>query len=140
MPDLPEVLAEFTSCRPPAALLLANLRALQPRFYSISSSLRRCPGEVHLTVAVVKYRTGETNDGPWHFGVCSNYLERKQAGDSVYMFLRSAQGFRLPATPDRPIMLIGPGTGIAPYRSFWQHWQELRAEDPQAKVCERETS
>lgn len=133
LPHLLEVLEEFPSCRPAAALLLVNLVPLQPRFYSISSSLRRTPDEIHLTVAVVKYQT-EDNQGPMHYGVCSNYLERLQAGDEVYMFLRSANSFHLPADPSKPVMLIGPGTGIAPFRSFWQHWQQQRENDAAARL------
>jgi nitric-oxide synthase len=56
LPHLLEVFEEFTSCRPPASLFVANLMALQPRFYSISSSQKKHPNEVHLTVAVVKYK------------------------------------------------------------------------------------
>lgn len=87
LPHLLEVLDEFPSCRPPASLLLLQLMPLQARFYSISSSLQMCPNQVHLTVAVVKYRT-EDGEGPWHFGVCSNYLERLVAGDEVFFFMR----------------------------------------------------
>lgn len=57
LPHLLEVFDEFVSCRPPASLFIAHLMALQPRFYSISSSQRKYPHEVHLTVAVVKYKT-----------------------------------------------------------------------------------
>lgn len=57
LPHLLEVFEEFPSCRPPAALLVANLMTLKPRFYSISSSQKKYPNEVHLTVAVVKYKT-----------------------------------------------------------------------------------
>jgi len=57
LPHLLEVFIEFPTCRPPAALFVAHLMALQPRFYSISSSQKKYPNEVHLTVAVVKYKT-----------------------------------------------------------------------------------
>lgn len=57
LPHLFEVFSEFNSCKPPAALFVAHLMALQPRFYSISSSQKKYPNEVHLTVAVVKYKT-----------------------------------------------------------------------------------
>lgn len=133
MPHLLEVLDEFPSCRPAAALLLVNLMPLQPRFYSISSSLRRTPDEIHLTVAVVKYQT-EDNEGPMHYGVCSNYLERLQAGNKVFMFLRSANNFHLPADSTKPVMMIGPGTGIAPFRSFWQHWRQQLDDDANARL------
>lgn len=118
-----ETFEAFPSCKVPAALLLVSLMPLQPRFYSISSSLRRHNDEVHLTVAIVKYCTGNGGEGPWHYGVCSNYLNNLQSHDEVVFFLRSAANFRMPATKDRPVILIGPGTGIAPFRSFWQQWQ-----------------
>lgn len=86
-PHLLEVLEEFPSVRPPAALLVAQLTTLQPRFYSISSSPLVQRDQVHLTVAVVSYRT-QDGDGPEHFGVCSTYLQRATVGDDVYLFVR----------------------------------------------------
>uniref|UniRef100_A0A1B0DDL2 nitric-oxide synthase (NADPH) n=1 Tax=Phlebotomus papatasi TaxID=29031 RepID=A0A1B0DDL2_PHLPP len=122
IPHLLEVLQEFPSCRPTAAVLVGNLMPLQPRFYSISSSLKKHRDEVHLTVAIVKYKT-QDGYGPEHYGVCSNYLNELKANDNVYFFVRSAPGFHIPTDTSRPIILIGPGTGIAPFRSFWQHWE-----------------
>lgn len=87
LPHLLEVLEEFPSCKPPASLLLAHLMPLQPRFYSISSSPRQCPDEIHLTVAVVTYKA-EDGNGPLHFGVCSHYLEGLQADNDVFLFMR----------------------------------------------------
>lgn len=87
LPHLLEVLEEFPSCRPPAALLIANLTPLLPRFYSISSCPLTNPSEVHLTVAVVTYRA-ENGDGAEHYGVCSNYLETLNENDDVYFFVR----------------------------------------------------
>lgn len=121
-PNLYETLEEFPSCKVPASLLLVTLMPLQPRFYSISSSLRVHNDEVHLTVAIVKYRTAD-GQGPEHYGVCSNYLNQLQAQDEVVFFVRSAANFHMPAFKERPVILIGPGTGIAPFRSFWQEWQ-----------------
>ncbi|KAH8249806.1 hypothetical protein KR032_000188, partial [Drosophila birchii] len=125
LPHLLDVLEEFPSCRPPAPLLLAHLTPLQPRFYSISSSPRRVSDEIHLTVAIVKYRS-EDGDGDERYGVCSNYLSGLRADDELFMFVRSALGFHLPSDRSSPIILIGPGTGIAPFRSFWQEFQVLR--------------
>ncbi|NXA10115.1 NOS3 protein, partial [Sapayoa aenigma] len=119
-PTLPEVLAEFPSVALPAALLLSQLPLLQPRYYSISSAPDAHPGEIHLTVAVVTYHS-ENGQGPLHYGVCSTWLARLQPGDTVPAFIRGAPSFRLPPTPDIPCILVGPGTGIAPFRSFWQH-------------------
>lgn len=131
-PNLLETLEEFRSCKVPASLLLVSLMPLQARFYSISSSLRVHNDEVHLTVAIVKYRTAD-GAGPEHYGVCSNYLNNLQASDEVVFFLRSAANFHMPKTPERPVILIGPGTGIAPFRSFWEEWkfqQELGSKLP----------
>ncbi|XP_053812164.1 nitric oxide synthase, endothelial [Vidua chalybeata] len=119
-PTLPEVLAEFPSVALPAALLLSELPLLQPRYYSISSAPGAHPGEIHLTVAVVTYHS-ENGQGPLHYGVCSTWLARLQPGDTVPAFIRGAPSFRLPPAPDTPCILVGPGTGVAPFRSFWQH-------------------
>ncbi|XP_034100432.2 nitric oxide synthase isoform X1 [Drosophila albomicans] len=128
LPHLLDVLEEFPSCRPPASLVLAHLTPLQPRFYSISSSPRRVSDEIHLTVAIVKYRS-EDGQGDERFGVCSNYLASLRSNDELFMFVRSALGFHLPTDRSCPVVLIGPGTGIAPFRSFWQEIQVLREVD-----------
>ncbi|KGL76504.1 Nitric oxide synthase, brain [Tinamus guttatus] len=118
-PTIVEVLEEFPSVQMPSTLLLTQLPLLQPRYYSISSSPEMYPGEVHLTVAVVSYRTRD-GEGPIHHGVCSSWLNRIQADEVVPCFVRGAPGFHLPQDPKVPCILIGPGTGIAPFRSFWQ--------------------
>ncbi|CAH1105276.1 unnamed protein product [Psylliodes chrysocephalus] len=91
-PHLLDVLEEFPSVTPCAPLLVGQLSILQPRFYSISSSPILHPKEVHLTVAVVVYKTKGF-----------------------------APGFYLPNDTVTPVILVGPGTGIAPFRAFWQH-------------------
>lgn len=118
-PHLLEVLEEFPSVQPFAPLLFMQLNILQPKFYSISSSPLIHIDQLHLTVAVVVYRT-EDGEGPVHYGVCSNYLQDVAEGEDVYLFVRSAPNFYLPADPTRPLILVGPGTGIAPFRGFWQ--------------------
>uniref|UniRef100_A0A8B9PWC5 Nitric oxide synthase n=1 Tax=Apteryx owenii TaxID=8824 RepID=A0A8B9PWC5_APTOW len=118
-PTIVEVLEEFRSVQMPSTLLLTQLPLLQPRYYSISSSPDMYPGEVHLTVAVVSYRTRD-GEGPIHHGVCSSWLNRIQTDEVVPCFVRGAPGFHLPQDPKVPCILIGPGTGIAPFRSFWQ--------------------
>lgn len=60
---------------------------LQPRFYSISSSPRKSKNEIHLTVAVVKYKA-EDGEGPMHYGVCSNYIEQLKGNDKINLFFR----------------------------------------------------
>lgn len=96
--------------------LTGMLRKLQPRLYSISSSPKAHPGEVHLTVAVVRYDT----HGRRRSGVCSGFLADRVtlAETPVPVFVQTSHGFRLPADGAVPIILIGPGTGIAPFRAF----------------------
>ncbi|MFT3899627.1 MAG: sulfite reductase subunit alpha [Gordonia sp. (in: high G+C Gram-positive bacteria)] len=94
--------------------LLGALQPLTPRVYSISSSPRVHAGEVHLTVATVRYRSLDRDRG----GVCSTYLaDRCRIGDRVEVYLTPNKSFRLPAD-DAPVVMIGPGTGVAPFRSF----------------------
>ncbi|KAM7391186.1 hypothetical protein PAMP_021893 [Pampus punctatissimus] len=118
-PTLVEVLEEFPSIQMPSTLLLTQLPLLQPRYYSISSSPDLYPGEIHLTVAVVSYRARD-GEGPIHHGVCSSWLNRIEKGEMVPCFVRSAPSFQLPKDHHAPCILVGPGTGIAPFRSFWQ--------------------
>ncbi|XP_018567945.1 nitric oxide synthase, salivary gland isoform X2 [Anoplophora glabripennis] len=133
-PNLLETLEEFPSVTPYAPLLVAQLGILQPRFYSISSSPALHPNEVHLTVAVVVYKT-EDEEGPTHYGVCSNYLQDVPVNEDVYVFVRSAPNFYLPNDSTRPIILVGPGTGVAPFRGFWQHrYAQLKQKQKLGKV------
>uniref|UniRef100_A0A8D0APC8 Nitric oxide synthase n=1 Tax=Sander lucioperca TaxID=283035 RepID=A0A8D0APC8_SANLU len=118
-PTLVEVLEEFPSIQMPSTLLLTQLPLLQPRYYSISSSPDLHPGEIHLTVAVVSYRARD-GEGPIHHGVCSSWLNRIEMGEMVPCFVRGAPSFHLPKDNQVPCILVGPGTGIAPFRSFWQ--------------------
>jgi sulfite reductase (NADPH) flavoprotein alpha-component len=92
------------------------LRALQPRLYSIASSPKAHSGEVHLTVAAVRY---ESHGRP-RKGVCSTFLADRVEPNvtPVPVFVQTSPGFRLPGDADRPIIMIGPGTGIAPFRAF----------------------
>ncbi|KAG6926059.1 nitric oxide synthase 3 [Chelydra serpentina] len=118
-PTLGEVLEQFPSLALPASLLLTQLPLLQPRYYSVSSAPAAHPGQIHLTVAVLAYRS-QDGEGPLHFGVCSTWLAQLQEGDMVPAFIRGAPSFRLPQDPSAPCVLVGPGTGIAPFRGFWQ--------------------
>ncbi|XP_014346908.1 nitric oxide synthase 2b, inducible [Latimeria chalumnae] len=118
-PTIREVLEELPSLQIPATFLMAQLPPLKPRYYSISSSLDVAPGEIHLTIAVVNYRTRD-GQGPLHHGVCSTWLNTINTNEMVPCFVRSASGFCLPKDPSQPCILVGPGTGIAPFRSFWQ--------------------
>jgi sulfite reductase (NADPH) flavoprotein alpha-component len=99
-----------------AADLLAGLRPLQPRLYSIASSLTAAPDEAHLTVATVRYQL----HGEPRAGVSSGYLAIHAAPDTTLpVYVQRNQHFRLPSD-DAPIIMIGAGTGIAPYRAFLQ--------------------
>ena len=112
--DLLDLLEAFPSARPPVSELISALDPLLPRLYSIASSPKTAPGEVHLTVAVVRYQLRSRPRG----GVASTYLcERVQPGETVSVFVNPSEGFR-PPEPDRPMIMIGPGTGIAPFRAF----------------------
>ena len=93
-----------------------SLKKLQPRLYSISSSPKAHPGHVHLTVGAVRY----DKDGRSRKGVCSTFLaERAQPGATrVGVFVHSNKAFRPPANSDAPMIMVGPGTGIAPFRAF----------------------
>jgi sulfite reductase (NADPH) flavoprotein alpha-component len=92
-----------------------GLRRLQPRLYSISSSPKAHPGEVHLTVSAVRYE----QNGIAHKGVASTFLaDRLPIGDSAPIFVQKSAHFRLPADGSVPVIMVGPGTGIAPFRAF----------------------
>ncbi len=91
------------------------LSKLTPRLYSIASSLKKHPGEVHLTVARVEYAT----HGRTRLGVCSTFLsDRVALKDTVGVFVQPAKGFKPPVDDDTPMIMVGPGTGIAPFRAF----------------------
>lgn len=112
--DVADALAMVPSARVPIDELLAALAKLQPRLYSISSSQRAHPQEVHLTVGVVRYEAA----GRARSGVASHFLGvRSLPGDEVRVFVQPSK-FRLPENPATPVIMIGPGTGIAPFRAF----------------------
>jgi sulfite reductase (NADPH) flavoprotein alpha-component len=105
--------------------LVAPLRPLQHRLYSISSSPKAHPGEVHLTVGIVRYEL----DGKPRKGVCSTFLADRADG-TVPVFVHKSPCFRLPADTSKPVIMIGPGTGIAPFRAFLE---ERRATAPESR-------
>jgi sulfite reductase (NADPH) flavoprotein alpha-component len=114
--DLLDLLESFPSARPPLSELVSALDPLQPRLYSIASSPKQTVGEIHLTVAAVRYEKRARR----RTGVASTFLcDRTAPGEPVPVFVRPSDGFGL-APPDRPIIMIGPGTGIAPFRAFLQ--------------------
>ncbi|MCW0220303.1 MAG: flavodoxin domain-containing protein [Prosthecobacter sp.] len=94
---------------------ISGLRKLQPRLYSIASSLKAHPEEVHLCVGAVRYEA----HGIQHKGVASTFLaDRLALGDTTGVFFHVAKHFRLPTDLTKPVIMIGPGTGIAPFRAF----------------------
>jgi sulfite reductase (NADPH) flavoprotein alpha-component len=97
-----------------ASELLASLKKLQPRFYSIASSPLAHPGEAHLTVRVVRYDCA----GRTRKGTASTFLAERVGKNPVPVFIRKSPTFHPPVNPDTPIIMIGPGTGIAPFRGF----------------------
>lgn len=115
--DYTDVLAEYPArFTAPEFLPLAN--KIAPRLYSIASSPKAHPGEVHLTVAVVNY----TTHGRVKYGMASGYLGHGQDlnKDEVAVYIQPTKHFHMPA-PDANIIMVGPGTGIAPFRAFLEH-------------------
>lgn len=110
-----------------AEQLTSLFRKLTPRLYSIASSQAEVEDEVHLTVGLVEYQQGEEK----RFGGASHYLtHRLEEGDSVKVFIEHNNNFKLPQDDSTPVIMIGPGTGIAPFRSFIQ---EREARDAEGK-------
>jgi sulfite reductase (NADPH) flavoprotein alpha-component len=96
--------------------LLAVLKRMQPRCYSISSSPALYPAEVHLTVSTVRYQ----RDGAARGGVCSTFLADRASSAEVPIFVQKSAHFKPPKDPAAPMIMVGPGTGVAPFRGFLQ--------------------
>lgn len=122
-----DLLEEFPACELPFGVYLEMIPWLAPRYYSISSSPKRDPKVCSITVGVVD---GAARSGLGRYrGVCSNYLKDAREGDTVYAIVKEpTAGFRLPDDPSRPLIMIGPGTGLAPFRGFLQERAALKAE------------
>ncbi len=113
--DVMAVLQKFFNVRPHPEAFVEALEPLQPRLYSISSSHNATPGKLSLTVDCVRYVIGKRK----RLGLASIFLaERIHPGDQVKVYVQKAHGFALPQDPKTPIIMIGPGTGIAPFRAF----------------------
>jgi cytochrome P450 / NADPH-cytochrome P450 reductase len=114
-----DLLEEHPACELPFHAYLEMLSLLAPRYYSISSSPSGDPLRCSVTVAVV---AGAANSGRGIYkGICSNYLAGRRAGETIHATVRETKaGFRLPDDPLVPIIMIGPGTGLAPFRGFLQ--------------------
>jgi sulfite reductase (NADPH) flavoprotein alpha-component len=113
--DVLAAIEKFAGVRPDPEAFIEALDPLQPRLYSISSSFKAHPGRVSLTVDAVRYKIAKRQ----RLGVASTFLaERAAPGDRVKVYVQKAHNFGLPADPAVPIIMVGPGTGIAPFRAF----------------------
>ncbi len=113
-----DALEEFAAKGLSPEALISLLRPLPPRLYSIASSPLAHPDEVHLTIASVRYQSF----GKARKGVASTYLaDLVKSGDKVPVYTNTNKNFRLPASGDTPIIMVGPGTGVAPFRAFVEH-------------------
>lgn len=123
--EIVDCLLQFPSVEWEPQEFVDILKKLNVRLYSIASSLAAKPNEVHLTVALVQYES----HGRQRKGVCSSWLaQRTDEGTSVPCFISPGKAFRLPEPEEEvPVIMIGPGTGIAPFRAFLQHRQATNA-------------
>ena len=122
--DVLAALQKFPGLRPDPEAFIESLDPLQPRVYSISSSLKTSPGCVSLTIDVVRYEVEKR----MRFGVCSSFLgARVNPGDRLRVYVQKAHAFALPQDPAKPVIMIGPGTGIAPFRAFLHERQAVKA-------------
>lgn len=123
--DLLDVIRDFSLQGIPADKLTSVLRKIPARLYSIASSYKANPDEVHLVIGTVRYEA----HGRERTGVCSvQCAERIEPGDVLPVYVQKNNNFRLPENPDTPIIMVGPGTGIAPFRSFMEEREEIGAE------------
>ncbi|UJR31040.1 hypothetical protein I4U23_018550 [Adineta vaga] len=115
-----DILNHFPTCQPDIAMFIEFLPSLLPRFYSICSSPLDDARCIRFVYSVLKFETrnGRTYE---RFGVCTNWLNEIEIGTKVGIQTRISQHFRLPATLDTPLIMIGPGTGVAPFIGFLEH-------------------
>jgi sulfite reductase alpha subunit-like flavoprotein len=119
-----EVLEQFHTARPPIEYLLSMVPRLQPRLFSLSSALLAHPQRAHVTAAVLNFKT------PWkqeRTGICSSFLASLGSCDSVLLSVTKGT-IRMPSDPKTNVILVGPGTGIAPFRSMCHHRRALLQE------------
>lgn len=123
--DLLDLVQDYSLKGIPAGQFVSLLRKIPPRLYSIASSLKASPDEVHVTVRAVRYESNGRN----RYGVCSVQMaERIQPGDSLPVFIQHNPNFKLPDNPETPVIMIGPGTGVAPFRAFLSEREETGAQ------------
>lgn len=122
--DLLDLVQDFALWEVPARSFVTILRKLPARLYSIASSYNANPDEVHFTVRAVRYES----HGRDRYGVCSVHCaERVQPGDTLPIYIQNNPNFKLPANSEVPVIMIGPGTGVAPFRSFLEEREEQGA-------------
>jgi sulfite reductase (NADPH) flavoprotein alpha-component len=122
--DVLAVLQKFPGVRPHPEAFVEALEPLQPRLYSISSSPKAAPGRLSLTVDAVRYVVGKRK----RLGVASTFLAaRATPGETLPVYVQAAHGFALPEDPSTPIIMVGPGTGVAPFRAFLQERAATKA-------------
>lgn len=120
--DVIDLLTEFPTSELKPETFYKLLRKLPAREYSIASSYEATPDEVHITVGAVRYEAHERT----RKGVCSVQLaERIQPGDTLPIYLKKNPNFKFPFDEETPVIMIGPGTGVAPFRSYMQEREEL---------------
>jgi len=118
-----DFLLEHPSARFTPEEFVGLLTKLQPRLYSVASSLKAFPDQVHLIVDVVRYES----HGRVRKGVASSFLAERADDVPVLVYPSAAKHFHLPEDPDTPIIMIGPGTGVAPFRAYLQERQVIGA-------------
>lgn len=122
--EIVDLLELFPLAEHSAQDFVGILRKLPPRLYSIASSPKAHPGEVHLTVAAVRYQ----GHGKERKGVASTYIaDEAKAGEQVQVYVHKNKNFRLPEDTNKPVIMVGPGTGIAPFRAFIEERAETAA-------------
>lgn len=121
--DVLDALLEFPSARPRVGDFVASLGRMQPRLYSLASSIKKHPGEAHLTVGVLRY---EKNERAYQGAGSSFLADYLRPGRRFSVFVQRSH-FRLPADPAAPVIMVGPGTGIAPFRAFLEEREATRA-------------
>lgn len=122
--DLLDLVQDIGAWGTSAQEFVSILRKIPARLYSIASSIAANPDEVHLTIGAVRYNA----HGRERNGVSSIYTaERLQVGDTISVYVQQNENFKLPSNPDAPIIMVGPGTGVAPFRAFMQEREEISA-------------
>ena len=123
--DLLDLVRDYSLRGLPASDLIPLLRKIPARLYSIASSQLAYPDEAHLTIRTVRYES----HGRTRYGVCSSQIaDRVQPGDTLPVYVHHNPNFKLPSDSGTPIIMIGPGTGVAPFRAFLQEREEIGAD------------